>query len=181
MPLRTGILACLVLLSAGCETTYKRTLPGDVRTIAVAPFANRTDQADLHQMVLEELRRAFRLDGRLTVIDDATQADSVLSGEVMEYVRQPARYDANNVVREYRLRFVANLTLTDKTRNAVLWTERGPQSTNYTGAAQRKLERFTNYVVVPATGLSVETENDAQRRMAREFAQDVVLKVIEGW
>ena len=178
---RAAVFALAVSVLVGCQTTVKRTLPSAVRTIAVASFENRTDQPVLPGLLLEEARRAFRLDGRLTVVDDPEQADSVLSGAVVEYVRQPARFDANNVVREYRLRMVIDLTLTDRARNTVLWTERGPQSTAYQGAAPRKLERFTNLVVVPASGLPVETEGDAQRRMARELSADMVFRVIEGW
>jgi hypothetical protein len=104
-----------------------------------------------------------------------------LDGAITEYTKQPARLDVNNVIQEYRLRVVVDLSLTDLATNQVLWQERGPRDTAARGGAVRKLERFLNFVVVPSSGLAVETEQDAQRRMVRDLAQDIVLRVIEGW
>jgi len=177
------IASALVLgvLLAGCEQTVKRNLPSSIQTLVVREFKNQTNEDMLPAYLFEELRRAFRLDGRLTVLDAGEGADGLLDGAIIEYVKQPARFDENNVIQEYRLRMVADLSLTDMTQRKVLWVEKGPKDTATWGGTVRKLERFVNFVVVPAAGLSVETEQDAQRRMLREFAGDVVLKVIEGW
>lgn len=177
---RFAPLAGLALMIS-CQQTVKRTLPGGVRTIAIEEFANQTGQIILPSLLHEELRRAFQLDGRLSVADEPAQADAVLSGAIADYTRQPARFDPNNVVEEYRLRMVADLHLIDQRNKTVLWTEKGPLSTAVRGGSIRKLERFLNYAVVPAEAVQAETEQDAQRRMVREFAQDIVLKVIEGW
>jgi hypothetical protein len=173
-----GVIALAV---SGCSSTVKRTLPDSVRTIAIERFRNDTAQDLLPALLHEEIRRAFRLDGRLAVLDDPIDAHSVLKGAIIDYVKQPARFDRNNVVQEYRLRMAVDLSLVDVTQNRVLWTESGPASTAYTGGALRKLERFVNFVVVPAEGLPVETEPDAQRRMVRDLARDIVVKVVEGW
>ena len=174
-----GVAAAV--LSAGCDQTVKRTLPSEIRTLYIAEYRNQTDQSLLPSMMLEELRRSFRLDGRLNIVDDPKQASAVLEGTFTEYTKQPARYDRNNVVQEYRMRLVVDLSLTDMDRKQVLWAERGPKETATRGATVRKLERWANYVVVPATGVPVETETDAQRRALRELAEDTVLRVIEGW
>jgi len=174
-------LAALSGALLGCEATVKRTLPASVRSIAVSEFRNSTDQGVLPALLHEELRKGFRLDGRLDIADAPEGADALLDGAITEYVKQPARWDANNVIQEHRLRVVVDLSLTDLSTKQVLWTEKGPKDTAARGGAIRKLERFVNFVVVPASGLAVETEQDAQRRMVRELASDIVLKVIEGW
>ncbi len=176
----SATLAAFVLL-ASCQQTVKRTLPGGVRTIAIEEFENQTGQVILPSLLHEELRRAFRLDGRLTVVDESSGADAVLSGAITDYTKQPARFDPNNVVEEYRLRMVTDLSLIDQQNKMFLWAEKGPRSTAARGGSVRKLERFLNFAVVPAEAVQAETEQDAQRRMVREFAQDIVLKVIEGW
>jgi hypothetical protein len=181
VPVLAVALAAAAFAASGCDQTVKRTLPSEIRTLYVAEYRNQTDQNLLASMMLEELRRAFRLDGRLNIVDDPKQASAVLDGTFTEYVRQPARYDRNNVVQEYRIRMVVDLSLTDMERKQVLWAERGPKETATRGATVRKLERWANYVVVPATGVPVETETDAQRRALRELADDTVLRVIEGW
>jgi len=174
-------LALVSLLFAGCDQTVKRTLPASVRTIAVAEFANQTAEPLLSSVLLEELRMAFRMDGRVGIKDGKEGADGFLDGAVVEYTKQPARFDSNNVVQEYRLRVVVDLSLTDLKSNQVLWQEKGPASTATRGGTTRKLERYASFVVVPANGLPVETEQDAQRRMLRDLASDIAAKVIEGW
>mgnify|MGYP001036828213 CR=1 FL=1 len=176
-----AVLAAAMLSAAGCDQTVKRTLPSEIRTLYVSEYRNLTDQNLLPSIMLEELRRAFRLDGRLNIVDDSRAASAVLDGTFTEYVKQPARYDRNNVVQEYRIRLVVDLVLTDMDRKRVLWTEKGPLDPATRGATIRKLERWANYVVVPATGIPVETETDAQRRALRGLAEDTVLRVIEGW
>jgi hypothetical protein len=169
------------LLAAGCDQTVKRTLPSDVRTVAVAEFANKTTEPLLSSVLHEELRMAFRMDGRVGIKDGNEGADGLLDGAVVEYTKQPARFDSNNVVQEYRLRVVVDLSLTDLRNNKVLWQEKGPASTASRGGSLRKMERYANFVVVPANGLPVETEQDAQRRMLRDLAADITARVIEGW
>ncbi len=187
--LRIGVIASLAMAagvvlalgSAGCDQTVKRTLPSGIRSVYVQEFSNSTDQAILPGLLLEELRREFRLDGRLTVMDVPAGADAMLDGGVVEYMRQPARFDQNNVIQEYRLRIVVDLAFKDLAKGSMLWEEKGPKDAATRGGGIRKLERYTNYVVVPASGIAVETEQDAQRRMVRELARDIVLRVIEGW
>ena len=176
-----GLAGLAALALAGCEQTVKRTLPSNFRTIAVREFQNNTDQVVLPTMLREELRREFRMDGRVGVSDDTEAADGVLYGAIVEYTRQPARFDQNNVIQEYRLRAVVDLSLTDGKTGKLLWTDKGPKDTAERGGTLYKLERYVNFVVVPASGLAVETEQDAQRRMVRDLARDIVLRVIEGW
>ena len=184
MRIRRGNFAAAVLAVlaiTGCAQTAKRTLPDGIRTIYIREFTNKTDQMALSAILLEEIRREFRLDGRLTVLDSSQGADSELDGKAVEYARQPARFDRNNVVQEYRLRLIIDCSLRDVAKGETLFQEKGPESSATPGASTRKLERYTNYVVVPASGMMAETEQDAQRRIARDLARDLVLKVIEGW
>lgn len=174
-----GALVVAGWAAAGCTPRASRVLSTEVRTIAITPFANATGEAQLPSLVMEEVRRAFRLDGRLHVEDDAAAADSVLGGAVTEYERQPARFDATNVVREYRLRMAVELTLTDGSRARTLWAHRAAGATAITGP--QVLDRSTTQVVVPASGLPVETDADAQLRLAHDLAGDIVLRVLEGW
>jgi len=174
-----AVLAATVI--SGCDQTVKRNLSGGIRSITIKEFSNLSDQPVLPTLLLEEMRREFRLDGRLTVMDSDQGADAALDGTIAEYTRQPARFDRNNVVQEYRLRVVVDLSFKDLVKGETLWVQKGPESSATRGATLRKLERYANYVVVPASGLAVETEQDAQRRIARDLARDIVLRVIEGW
>jgi hypothetical protein len=177
---RLLLVPVLALGLASCDQTVKRTLPAGIHAIIVAEFFNRTDQAAVPAFLLEDLRKEFRLDGRLTVVDGPKGADGQIDGNIVEYNRQPARFDANNVVQEYRLRIVVDFTFKDLGATVAALDDKGSKPAPTPGTAARKLERYTNYVVVPASGIAVETEADAQRRMVRELDRDIVLNVIES-
>ncbi len=194
-------LLLAAVAAAGCESVGVRRLDPGVKTLAIASFANATGEAALPTLVVEELRRAARLDGRLTVVDDAAGADAVLGGTITAYDRQPSRFDANNVVREYHLRLAASVSLKDAGQSRSLWATRNSEATGSvakTGGVQavaatqapaysaapvdlHTADRGTTQVVIPASGLAVESEPDAQRRLARDLAAEIVLKMLEGW
>jgi len=165
---------------AGCEAPVRRTLPTGIHSLAIKDFSNMTDQPMLSALLLEELRREFRLDGRFSVVDTQEGADALLDGTVTDYMRQPARFDANNVVQEYRLHLAVDLSFKDLKGSTTLWEGKGSASTAAGGGATGRLERYTNYIIVPASGVPAETEQDAQRRMVRELARDAVIRIIEG-
>lgn len=176
-----------VWLLAGCDGAVRRTLPDSVRRLSVRPFQNLSDQGLLPSHLDEEIRRAVRLDGRLTVAEQSAEAQAVLDGAIAEYVKEPARYDANNIVQEYRLRVGVDVTLTDPAVGRTLWLAPGVSATAAEAAAPagkplpHRLTRTITFTVVPASGLPVETEEDAQRRAARDLAADIVHKVLEGF
>jgi hypothetical protein len=199
-----AVLLVLGSLLGGCAASVKRTLPDSIRTVAIGRFENMTDQGLLPSLLDEELRQAFRLDGRVAVADDPAGADAVLDGSIAAYLRTPARFDANNVVQEYRVRVTIEAKLMDRGSHESLWTDRGakPASPDALaagaagaagvaavagtphapkGLAVRRLDQETNFVVVPAAGLPVETEEDAQRRIVRDLANGLVISVLEGW
>ena len=175
---RLAMLGLLAVLGIGCGAAGQRKLAPTIASVAVAPFANGTGPGELPALVTEEVRRAFRLDGRLTVVDDAATADAVLGGTVVLYDRQPSRFDASQVVREYRVRVGVEVTFTGRVSKASVWVARTPGGAP---AAAGRVERDTAQVVIPATGLAVETEADAQRRLARDVAIEIVRKALEGW
>jgi len=154
---------------AGCAAEARRTLPPEIRTVALGVLRNDTPEPLLASLLAEELRRAFRLDGRLAVAEAGAGADAELSGTLKSYERLAARYDANNVVQEYRLRLVVELSLAS------------PATGTAYGAGPRTFDRSAGLVVVPASGLPVESEPDAQRRLARELAREAVSRVLERW
>jgi hypothetical protein len=178
-----AIPVLLAVLSSlgGCAASVKRVLPDTIHTVAIARFQNTTDQDLLPTLFDEDLRRSFRLDGRLTVVEDRAAADAVLDGVIGGYTRQPSRFSANNVVEEYVVGVTVELTLTARAGHGTIWVDRGAKPGGPPGPATRRLATDTHFVVVPASGLPVETEEDAQRRIVRDLAEAAVVRVLEGW
>ena len=169
---------CALALS-GCGYTTKTLLPAHVKNIYIQNFKNSIDLTEeysnkrpykLYKAGLEnEITRAigdrFILDGNLKVVKNAEEADSVLSGELLEYVREPLRYDKDDNVTEFRVRVVASAKFLDKKTNKAIW-----QSGGLAGESSQRTE-----------GTLVKTEDTARAEAVEDFSRRVVEKTIEVW
>ncbi len=68
-------------------------LPKTVQTIAIQPFGNNTAQHRLAERVPAALTREFIRRTRYQVIPEATQADAVLTGGVVNIYTYPTTFD----------------------------------------------------------------------------------------
>lgn len=107
-----SLLAATLLLS-GC-TGYRvgSMLPGDVKTVHVPTFINKTTEPlleiDTTQAVIEEFQR----DGSLKVVGEA-EADAILTVVLTEYRLEPVsfRKDVRTAAQQYRAYIVANMVM----------------------------------------------------------------------
>src|SRR5213593_1212202 len=80
-----GVLLAGVLLawmSGGCGYTLQGNLPGDLKTVSVPVFKNRTTEAGAESTITSAVVNAFTTNGRLRVVA-LDKADSVLEGEII--------------------------------------------------------------------------------------------------
>ena len=121
-----GALLAL-LATAGC--LYKFTgggLPGNVKTVAVLPFDNRTGEPLLTQEVSEAIRQAA--EGRLGLrAAPEADADAVVRGEIVRYEpAEPLAYQSGqtqgqvNVTRRQVL-ITINVEIVDQRAGKTLW------------------------------------------------------------
>ena len=169
---------CVVYLS-GCGYTTKSLLPSHIKTIYVENFKNSIDIAEetsnrrpyrLYRPGLEnDLTRTvidrFIFDGTLKAVKTLEEADSVLSGELSEYTKEPLRYDENQEVTEYRVRVAASVKFTDKRQNKVIW-----QANSFSGESSQRTE-----------GSLSKSEDTAREEAVKDLARRVVEKTIEVW
>jgi len=92
-------------------------IPTAVKTIAVPTFANRTTQYKLRDEVPIAISREFRARTKYQIINDPTQADAVLSGEITLVSIAPTIYNpttseatAIGVTAYINIRFVERAT-----------------------------------------------------------------------
>ena len=172
-----GVLV-LALLLGGCGYTTKSLLRSDIKTICVENFANRipvTEETSDERMYIGyrprmeyDITKAvvdrFIFDGNLK-ISDRKDADLILTGELVDFRKEPLRYDANDNVEEYRLRLVTSLELTDVKNNKPMWKEKefAGESTYRTGGSLAKSES--------------SAIDDAKSDLARR----IVERTVEGW
>jgi hypothetical protein len=124
--------ACAVLLAAapaGCLYSFHGGgLPGDVRTVAVLPFDNRTGEPQLTQEVSEAIRQAA--EGRLGLrAAPEADADAVVRGEIVRYDPDvPLAFQSGNGVVDVTRRQVqitVNIEIVDQRAGKTLWRGSG--------------------------------------------------------
>jgi len=180
LPVLCSLFSVLCLLSvSGCGYTTRSLLPAHIKTVYIDNFKNSIDITrevssrkpyQLYSPGLEgELTRAvgdkFVFDGTLKVVKDRSGADAVLSGELLEYVREPLRYDEADDVTEFRIRVVASARFLDARDNKVIW-----QAEGISGESSQRTE-----------GLLRKTEETARAEAVTDLARRIVEKTIEVW
>ena len=174
----------LLLLSvstmAGCGYTTGSLLPTHLKTIYVEPFRNkielteelspeqyrfRTYTPHLETDITKEVIDKFINDGHLKVARKE-EADIILSGELIDYLRQPVRYGADNeTVEEYRISVVCSVEVKDVNKDLLLWQDSriiGDSTYNLSGTYSR-------------------TESSTISSAVSDLARRIVNRTIEGW
>ncbi|MBN3038618.1 MAG: hypothetical protein JW869_04285 [Candidatus Omnitrophica bacterium] len=181
--MRNFLLLFLLLISVsicGCGYTTGSLLPSDLQTIYIGPFRNkiqlteelahdayrfRTYRAQLEVDITRAVIERFINDGHLKVVEQEN-ADLVLSGDLIDYLRQPLRYGADNeTVEEYRVSVVCAVILEDKKHNKIMW-----EDPRVIGDSSYNLE-----------GTYAGSEDSAVSIAITDLARRIVNHTIEGW
>ena len=137
------LLFCILQIApysiAGCGYTTGSLLPERIKTIAIPVFKNSITQSSLayeyhpglEADVTRETIDRFLFDGTLKVIDDEN-ADLVLRGELIDYIKDPLTYAHDSkTVTEYRLSLVVNATCYDTSEGVFMWKQKIIGKWNY--------------------------------------------------
>ena len=162
--------ALLLTVLAGCgyHLSGSQRLPSEIRTIAVPVFHNQTFEPTLENAVTAAVKQEFLTNGRLEVVNDPDQADLVLKGTVVSFGLTPMSFDrTTSVVLEYRVRIRATVALEDR-RGKVLWKD-------------SEMESAAEYRVHPDTAANRVAQDHAVAEAGKQFAENVVHRVLEGF
>ena len=159
----------VLLFFAGCDYHPVSVLPDHVKTVAIETFSNKTAYYGIEEKLTQEIVEEFLREGRLGVAKKE-EADSLLSGKIVRYTLEPLSYDENDIVEEYRLWIVVDITFKDLKMDQILWEQGGigPRG------EEQGVKRYVRYYVTPKAGQMVETEEDALDRLIDKLANDVV-------
>ncbi len=166
---------CLLLTTfLGCGYTFHSNLPSYMKNIYVENFKNRIEftknERDsssyfpgLENDIVEAVENRFVLEGSLQLSDDKEMSDIVLTGNLVNYIKQPLRYDGDNV-EEYRLSIVIDCKVEDLEKNEIVWED--------------KVIGDTTYFL---TGALAKTETEAVGEAVDDLARRVVEKTVVQW
>ncbi|MCX5716440.1 MAG: LptE family protein [Candidatus Omnitrophica bacterium] len=174
----TGYCLLIAVLS-GCGYTTKSLLPTHIKTVYVENFKNSIDIAaevsskkpfrlyspGLENELTNAVAERFIFDGNLKVAKNPDEADSILSGELLEYIKEPLRYDDNENVTEFRVRVSASAKFLDKSANKIIW-----QLSNFCGESSQR-----------TSGSLQKSEAQARSEAVDDLARRIVEKTTEVW
>ncbi|MGA2774905.1 MAG: LPS assembly lipoprotein LptE [Candidatus Omnitrophota bacterium] len=174
------ITSYLLLVTAlcGCGYTTRSMITNKYHTIYITPFVNKTDITNeaytgsqyriyiphLETDITNAVINKFLTDGNLKPVQEPN-ADLILKGELVDFHRDPLRYDNSKNVLEYRLSPVINMSLWDTKENKLLY-----QENNFTGD--------TTYYTSGTTAIS---ESAAVNNALVDLARRVVERAVDQW
>lgn len=168
----------LLLFIAGCGYTTRSGVANLYKTIYIPPFVNKIDitkETDvgskykiyrpmLDTDVTKAVINKFLFDGNIKPVKSGN-ANITLKGEILEFRKDPVRWDDNDNVEEYRVNLIVNLTLWDNREDKLAW-----QENSFTGD--------TTYFV---TGASAKSEATAISDAITDLARRIVERTVEEW
>ena len=167
-----------VVSTAGCGYTTRSLLPSEYKTIRVENVKNSinvtAEQNDLRMYrgyrpgMEVDLTKAiidrYLFDGNLKIAPEGS-ADLILQSELIDFKRDPLRYDANNNIEEYRIKLIVNMELQDAKNGKTLWKERG----------------FAGETTYYTTGTNAKSESAAVNDAIKDLARRIVERTVEAW
>jgi hypothetical protein len=164
-------------LIAGCGYTAKVILPDNIKTVHVELFQNRIDitkevsvkdkyevyRPDFEVDLRDALVNRIFLEGHMKIADKKA-ADGILEGDIIQYRKDPLRYQ-NEIVEEYRISLVCNIRLIDSDGQKILLEKK-----NITGDA-----------VYFTRGNLQKTEAEALNDAMADLSRRIVDGIVENW
>jgi hypothetical protein len=165
-------LVSLVLVTASCGYHVSGkgdTLPKTLRTIAIPAFANITTRYKLTDRLPEAIAREFIARTRYQVIPDASQADAVLSGAIVNAVAFPIISDPTlGRATAMQVNVTLSVTLTERATGKILYS-------------RPSFEMRQRYEISIDPQKYFEESDTALDRLCRDTARTVVSGILENF
>jgi hypothetical protein len=156
------VLPALLIFYIGCFYSFKGSLPGHLKRIAIPLFDDRTAYPNIREDITNLVVDKFIEDNSLKVTDMA-DADLVLTGTVISITQRAAVLKPGETVEDYNIYVNVKVICDDITRNKKLWEK-----------------TIQQYGTMAASGQQEEREQ-AVRDALEAIAEDIVNNTIGYW
>lgn len=170
--MRRYFLLIFFLLFVGCGFySFSGSSLSGLNTIGIPVFENQTLEYGISESLTDTLINLFVRDNTLKVTSEK-KADSVLKGTILKYERMAYTFDANENVKEYKVRIFVAVSFEDKKHKKTLWEEKNMEGWGIYSA-----------VAIPTSSGadSIETEDMGKARATKKLAEDILNKTVKGW
>lgn len=166
----TGSLLLLSLILSGCGYHLPGrgvSLPADIKTVCIEPFANKTAEPFIETQLTNEVRDQFARRRTMEVLSGEENADAVLSAAVTSYRSNSITYNQNDDITEYRVTMVVDAKLVRTVDDEVVWQ----------GTVQWQEEFYAS----PDRAEQDYRESEAQQNLTRRLAQEVYNRITDDF
>jgi len=163
---------CIFLMTAGCGyhvVGRNSALPSTWHTLAIPIFVNRTPTYRIEQRVTNAVIHEFLTRTRYRIVPRAAGADAVLRGEITDIQAVPLLFDANSGhVNTMLVTVKLKVTLDDQRSQKAVY-----RNDNFVFRNEYQVSSDVNHFF--------QEEGPAMDRMSRDFASDLVARLLEGF
>lgn len=164
-------LAALMLVGCGYGLIGRTSnLPEDIDSIFVQTLENRTTRQQINLFLTQAIVDEFVTRRRFAVVSSAASADAVLSGVLTAYIVRPVEFGPDGRATRYEFTIRTDMELKRQGSEEVLW---GQDQYVYRGDFELKLDE--------GQGTVIDNEDPTIQLVSREFAQTLVIDMLEGF
>jgi TolB-like protein len=143
-------------------------LPKNIKTIAVAPFENRTGRSEIEVRTTEAVARELSRHGSVKIVTDKSAADAYLEGAVTDFHTTPVQFNAEGRATRLETAVVLRASLRDLASGEILWSQANLLFRDQYDVQQQEANYF-------------DLETTALDALARGAAQTLVNSITEGF
>jgi len=147
---------------------FGKQIPGDIKTIVIPDFENKTTRIQAEQFVTFAVKEEFIRRSELKLVRSRSYADSILEGEIVTFDVTPVSITGEGSATLYRLRIVLSVRLIDLRNNKIIFEGEKISFTDTYDIDDEELDFF-----------SQETEKLLD--IAERFAESVVTTILENF
>ncbi len=162
------ILLAAVTLTACSYSVYQTAYPY-LKTIRIETFENRTIEYSIEQDLLDELTRMFQKDGQLKIVEISPHCQ--LEGVILDYENDIYSYDTNGNVKEYEVKILFSVKLTDFVKNETLWENE----------SLLMKEAYLTQASDDDTNTEPESEEEARQEIYSDLYDTILENSFQSW
>lgn len=165
------ILGALMLFGCGYGLIGRTSnLPEDIDSIFVETLDNRTTRQQINLFLTQAIVDEFVTRRRYDVVSSAATADAILSGALTAYIVRPVEFGVDGRATRYEFTIRTDMKLTRQGGEEVLWSQ---DQYVYRGDFELELDE--------GQGTVIDNEDPTIQLVSREFAQTLVIDMLEGF
>jgi hypothetical protein len=191
---RLLLLAAVALTGCGYAVVGSQVsrIPGDVTSVAVGTFTNRSRQEGLDKTLAFAVEREFYQRGSLPVRESPAEGEALISGTIREFQIRPVSFNQQDEALQYEAKLVLDVQLTRQSDGSVLWRGSNMQTVEdysvnrqtvvpSSSQFQQGTLDFDNLAQLTDIQLAETEKHLAINRMLRAIARDVHDRILDDF